>query len=87
MEALLWPVGAFVDRDNPSTVFVFDRSDNFGAIRVDGIWSPARFTTGELDQGFRRITNCSEVEAAASAARRALSSVPVRVRRASKARR
>jgi hypothetical protein len=80
MEAVLCPVGAFVERNNPSTVFVFDRSDKFGAIRVDGVWSPARLTTGEINQGFRPITDCAEVEAAVREARRTLFSTPVRVR-------
>jgi hypothetical protein len=69
-----WPVGAYVDREDPSVLYVFDRRDKFSAIRVGGSWKPSPgLTIGELAEDFKPVKSREGVETALSEARRSLS--------------
>jgi hypothetical protein len=63
----LWPVGAYVVRDDPSVAYVFATPDapggRFSAIRVGGAWRPASLTEGALADDFLPINDRSSVEA------------------------
>jgi hypothetical protein len=69
-------IGAYRGDDNPGTVFVFARPSapggHFAALRVGGVWKPAVRTVGELEEGYTRITDASEVASLLSMARAVL---------------
>jgi hypothetical protein len=58
-----WPVGAYVSREDPSVLYVFDSGDKFAAIRVGGAWKPAPgFTFGDMAEDFKPVTSREGVE-------------------------
>ncbi len=49
------PFGAYVDRDDPPIVYVFDTRDKFGAMRVGGVWRRPKSspTIGDLAEDWK----------------------------------
>ena len=75
--------GAYVDRADPSVVFVW--SKGFSAIRVGGVWKPSELTIGDLDADFKPIDDKATASDLLITARTSLSDKPVRARNASHA--
>jgi len=69
------PFGAYVDRDDPPIVYVFDTRDKFGAMRVGGVWRRPKSspTIGDLAEDWKPVASLGEAEAALSEARKSLS--------------